>query len=392
MMDILVPKRHMKNTRIIKYQFESWLKKAVKLFVLIFLIIDSPLVSFGQQEVAKDKYEKARAIISDLDSIVTPDGLQQSYMMNIGGVKQWVYVRGQDKSNPIILFIHGGPASPISSLAWSFQRPIEEYFTVVNYDQRASGRTYSANDTLTIGKTIHIQQYVEDAIQLAEFIRKKYAKKKIILMAHSWGTIIALKIAIKRPDLFYAYVGIGQVISTMENEMLSFDYGLEQAKRFKNEKAIKELQSIKPYPGNRPITRERIVIARTWPQYYGGLSAYRNNSNYFFNIPLLSPSYTVKDVAAIDSGSLYTLGKILPEFLNVDLRSVKIFPIPVFMLLGRHDYTTPTLPTEQWLKEVKAPIKKGIWFEHSAHLIPLEEPGKLLITLINNVRPLVVKK
>lgn len=196
--------------------------------------------------------------------------------------------------------------------------------------------------------------------------------------------------ALRRPDLFYAYVGIGQVINTRDNERVSFDYAVNEAKQKNNDTALKELMSIAPYPGNKPITRERIIIARKWPQYYGGLTAYRNNSFYYFNGPLLSPEYTANDVNSINEGSQYTLGKILPEFLNVNFKSVTKFPIPIFMFMGRHDYTTPTGPTQQWLQKVKAPFKKGIWFENSAHLIPWEEPGKMLVTLINDVRPFAV--
>ena len=110
-------------------------------------------------------------------------------------------------------------------------------------------------------------------------------------MGHSWGTVIGMKAALARPDLFYAYVGIGQVINTRTNEKLSFEYGLDQAQKANNTEAIREMESIAPYPGDQPITRERIIIARKWPQYFGGLTAYRDDSKYFFDAPLLSPEY-----------------------------------------------------------------------------------------------------
>lgn len=358
---------------------------------LAILLLFTTISSTAQISDSTSKYKKAKQIINDLDSIVSPNGLQESYEKTIGGIKQWIYVRGQDKSNPIIIFIHGGPASPMSPVMWMFQRPIEEYFTVINYDQRAAGKTYNANDTVNLSASININQYVSDVIELAAFIEKKYKKRKIILIGHSWGTIIGMNAALKRPDLFYAYVGIGQVINTMDNERLSFDYAVKEAKQKNNGNALQELMSIAPYPGNQPITRERIIIARKWPQYYGGLSAYRHNFFYYFNAPLLSPEYTENDVEAINKGSLYTLGKILPEFLNVDFKYVTKFPIPIFMFMGRHDYTTPTVPTEQWLQKVNAPFKKSIWFENSAHLIPLEEPGKMLMTLVNDVRPYAIE-
>ncbi|HEX6833672.1 MAG TPA: alpha/beta hydrolase [Rudaea sp.] len=334
------------------------------------------------------KYDAARAVVADLDRIVAPHGVQESYKLRIGGIDQWVYVRGQDRDNPIILFVHGGPASPVSPTLWEFERPIEEYFTVVNYDQRGAGRTLLASDPKTIADTIHIPRYVDDAIEIAEAIRARYHAKKLILMGHSWGTVVGMKAALARPDLFYAYVGIGQVINTRTNEKLSFDYGLEQARKTHNSEAIRELESIAPYPGDKPITRERIIIARKWPQFFGGLSAFRSDSKYYFDAPLLSPEYDEKDAAAIDQGSLFTLEKLLPEFLEVDFTPVKEFPIPVVMFMGRHDYTTPSQPTAAWLDAVKAPSKRAVWFERSAHMILFEEPGKALISLVDDVLPL----
>lgn len=333
-------------------------------------------------------YAQARAAVEDLSRIVAPDGVQESYKTRIGGVDQWISVRGQDRANPIILFVHGGPASPITPTMWQFQRPIEEYFTVANYDQRGAGKSYGETDPALVGETIRIDRYTEDLIEVAEHLRQRHGKRKLILMAHSWGTIPSMAAALKRPDLFHAYVGIGQVISTRENERISFDYALEQATLHKNEEALRELRSIAPYPGAQPITRERIVLARKWPQHYGGLSAFRSRSDYFFKGPVLSPEYDARQVKAIDEGSILTLGRLLPEFVQVDYSSVKRFPIPVVMFLGRHDYTTPTAPTEAWLKQVKAPRKQAVWFERSAHMVPWEEPGKLLVSLLATVRPL----
>lgn len=360
--------------------------------ILSALLLLWTVVVFAQNKVVNDEYAKAKEIVRDLDSIVSPNGIQESYAVTIGNIKQQVYVRGQNKENPIILFVHGGPASPMSPVMWMFQRPIEEYFTVVNYDQRAAGKTYAINDTVNLGKTIHIDQYVKDVIELAEYIEKKYKKKKVILMGHSWGTVVCMNAALKRPDLFYSYVGIGQIINTKDNERLSVEYAMKEATRLKNDTAIKELKSIAPYPGNQPLTRERIIIARKWPQYYGGLTAFRNDSRYYFQAPLLFSEYSEKDLNALGAGSLFTLKRLLPEFLNVDFKGIKSFPIPVFMFMGRHDYTTPSEPADTWLRNVEAPAKKGIWFENSAHLIPWEEPGKMLVTLLNDVLPTVTDK
>ncbi|SDQ76791.1 alpha/beta hydrolase [Pseudoxanthomonas sp. CF125] len=345
------------------------------------------------QDTCPDRsaYEPAREIIRDLGKIVAPNGVQETYAARIGGIDQWLSVRGQDRDNPMVLFVHGGPAAPIMPSQWQFQRPLEEYFTIVNYDQRGAGKTYNSVAPDSIADTIHIQRYVDDAIEMAEYLRKRYSKRKLILMGHSWGTVVAMHAALKRPDLFHAYVGIGQVVNTRENERISFEYGLQQAQAHGNAEAIREMGTIAPYPGTTPITRERIVIARKWPQFYGGLTAFREDSTYYYRAPRLSPEYSDRDRCAIDAGNVFSLGRLLDEFLQVDFTGVKEFPIPVVMFMGRHDYTTPSAPTERWLRQVKAPYKRGVWFEHSAHMMPWEEPGKTLVSLLEQVRPLAVE-
>lgn len=365
----------------------------MKILWLSLIVLSLACVSARAEQCADSRpCQKARAVVKDLGRILAPDGIQESYKTPIGGIDQWLYVRGQNSANPIILFVHGGPASPIMPTAWQFQRPIEEYFTVVNWDQRLAGKTFRETDPNSISDTVKIARYVDDAIEVAEHLRQRYRKDKLILMGHSWGTIIGMGAALKRPDLFHAYVGVGQNISTRENERISFEYALQQAKAHNNAEALKDLESVAPYPGDQPITRERIIVARKWPQYYGGLTAFRNSSSYFFDGPVLSPEYEHADARAINEGNLATLGRILPEFVQVDFSTVDRFPIPVVMFLGRHDYTTPTAPTVDWMKKVKAPYKQSVWFENSAHMIPWEEPGKMLVSLLTYVRPLAESK
>lgn len=358
------------------------------LFAFALLLLITPRAQAQDACPDRSSYAPAREIIQDLGRIVSPDGVQEAYAARIGGIDQWINVRGQDRANPMVLFIHGGPASPITPSQWQFQRPLEEYFTIVNYDQRGAGKTYSSVPPDRIADTMHVQQYVDDAIEIAEHLRTRYGKRKLVLMGHSWGTVVGMHAALKRPDLFHAYVGIGQVISTRENERLSFEYGLRTARERGNQQAIREMEAIAPYPGDTPITRERIIVARKWPQFYGGLTAYRETSDYFYRAARLSPEYDDRDRCAINAGSVFTLGKLLDEFLQVDFTGVKEFPIPVVMFMGRHDYTTPSQPTAQWIDAVKAPYKRGVWFEHSAHMMPWEEPGKTLVSLLEHVRPL----
>lgn len=123
--------------------------KLVKVFFLSCALIPAA-------HAADPEQEKARAVIADMQRVVAPKGVQESYTVVIGGIPQWVYVRGQDRENPILLFVHGGPAAPIQPTAWQFQRPLAEYFTVVNWDQRGAGRTYLASRPRGVIRTAHM--------------------------------------------------------------------------------------------------------------------------------------------------------------------------------------------------------------------------------------------
>jgi pimeloyl-ACP methyl ester carboxylesterase len=149
-------------------------------------------------------------------AIRSPAGVQEGEFVDIGGIKQWVQIRGEDRDNPVLLFVHGGPGGttlPISS-GW---RPWEKHFTVVQWDQRGAGRTYgAAGDTL--GPTMTLERMTQDGVELAEYLRIHLHKDKIVLVGHSWGSFLGIHIVKQRPDLFYAYVGTGQVVGRVTFE------------------------------------------------------------------------------------------------------------------------------------------------------------------------------
>jgi pimeloyl-ACP methyl ester carboxylesterase len=146
------------------------------------------------QDPPIDDLARARAVVEDMMRIPGPDGIQETYKTPIGGVEQWISIRGQDRANPAVVFVHGGPATPTIPSLWQFQRPLEDYFTMVNYDQRGAGKTYRENHSDAVGETIRIQTYVDDLIGIAEHVRAKLGKDKVILMAHSWGMVPAIPI------------------------------------------------------------------------------------------------------------------------------------------------------------------------------------------------------
>ncbi len=224
--------------------------------------------------------ERARTSIADLSRLPNPEAVDREEIVQLGGVPQFISIRGRDRTNPVLLICHGGPAGPLAPTAWMWQRGLEDYFTVVNYDQRASGRSVRLSDLQTLDPDLSLSHYVGDTVELIEWLKTELDVKTVTLLGHSWGTVIGLTLAQLHPKLLSCYVGVGQVTSGPENERLSFDYGKRCATEDHNVAALAEMATIEPYPGDQPITLDRVVIARKWPQYYGGLSAYRAESGY----------------------------------------------------------------------------------------------------------------
>jgi len=336
-----------------------------------------------------DPTTDARAIIRNVQRVVAPTGVEDTQIVFIGGLYQTITVRGMSRDNPILLYLHGGPAAPMMPASWTFQKPWEDYFTVVQWDQRAAGRTMRANDPDLVTPTITIDRYVADAIELIDWLRGAYGKRKVVLVGHSWGSVIGMRVLAEKPEWLHAYVGIGQIIHPWTDERIGYDYALDAARAQGNAEAIDELEALAPYPGD-DLRGGRIDAQRKWVIRYGGHSAYRDNSTYYFRAQRLSPDYTSEDVSAIADGSALTLDRILGQWRSVDFRPLRRVEAPVVMLMGRHDYTTPSQPVADWLAAVEAPSKHGSWFEHSAHFAPIEEPGRTLMTLVRHVRPLAV--
>jgi pimeloyl-ACP methyl ester carboxylesterase len=338
-----------------------------------------------------DVYSPGRALVADFDRIVTPRGVQESFIAKLGGARQYVSVRGADRRNPILLYVHGGPASVELPLAWSFQKPWEDYFTVVQWDQRAAGKSFRLNDPQVMRPTLAPDRYRDDAIELIELLRQRYGKRKIFLLGHSWGSAVGVSVAAKRPDLLYAYLGMGQLIDFRENEKVSYALVMAQAKADHNAEAVQELEAIAPYPGTGEIEVAKTGVARKWSIYYGGLGAGRQDSDYYLHIGRLSPEYSQEDRAAWDAGSNFTMWTMWPKLATFSLAQVRQLDTPVFLFLGRHDTTTPPQIAVDWFGRLKAPAKQIVWFANSAHLPMIEEPGHMLATLIDKVRPLAGK-
>jgi pimeloyl-ACP methyl ester carboxylesterase len=326
--------------------------------------------------------------IADARKIVTPNGVEDLLQVDIGNTKQWLAIRGRDRRNPVLLMIHGGPASPEMPTSWWFQTGWEDYFTVVQWDQRGSGKTFNANDPEVVKPTLSLARHVADAGEVVQYLRKRFNQDKVFVLGHSFGSLIGLTLAHEHPEWLYAYIGMGQIINGREGERLGYELTLRAAQKAGNQKAVDELKAIAPYPnadGTVPLAK--INKQREWGMVYGGLSAGRENLDYYFALVKFSPEYSEQDRKAIDKGSELSLAVLLPDLVNFNFSNTTQFGCPILMFEGRPDYTTPSDIVEKWLQRVQAPGKKFVWFENSAHMVMVEEPGRMLVHLVQDALP-----
>ncbi len=335
-----------------------------------------------------DAHAAGRAVVATVQRLVTPGAVQEDFIVTLGGARQVVDVRGADRRNPLLLFVHGGPGAVEMPMAWTFQRPWEDYFTVVQWDQRGAGRSYPLNDPQALAPTMTLERYRDDAIELIELLAKKYGQRKVVLVGHSWGSAVGLAVAAKRPDLLHAYVGIGQAIDFRENERVGMAWTLAEARRRGDAEAVRAIEALRPYPDGDTFTIEQADAWRKWSVRWGALAAYRDNADFYFDATRLSPAYTAADRKAWSAGSAFSVATLWPRLRDVSFNQLHKVDAPLVFLLGRHDYTVPAPIAAAWLERVDAPSKQVVWFEHSAHLPMAEEPGRVFAALLEHVRPL----
>lgn len=363
------------------------LHAAVLTFVVALAAAIAPAAAQESSEAPAWR-EAVQAQMRGLRRITTPNGVEELAPVQIGGVRQWISVRGRDRSNPILLFIHGGPGFPEMPASWYYQAALEDHFTVVQWDQRGAGKSLLDENGEPLAQTITFERMMQDGEEMAAYLRQTYNRRRIFVVGHSWGTVIGLELARRHPDWLHAYVGVGQVINSQEGERAGFAFALEEARRRQNQEAIAQLEAIAPYPAtDGSLSAEQVMVQRRWISEFGAMSYGRDGLAYEEGARMLSPEYTRADLGGSDGGQ--TFMRLLPALTHLDFSHVTRFDCPIVIFAGRHDYAVPSRVVERWFNDVRAPQKRFVWFEDTAHMVQMERPGLFAAHLINDVRPLI---
>ena len=300
---------------------------------------------------------------AQLLAIRNPNGIDEGIYVEVGGIEQWVQIRGQDRNNPVILCLHGGPGAswlPLTPLFMQWERR----FTVVQWDQRGAGKTVETTGD-AVAETMSVDRMAQDGLEVSEFLRNHLHKKKLILLGHSWGSILGIRMVKKRPDLFSAYIGTGQVSNVRRSLQLANDEAFRKARAADDSRAVRELQRIGPPPYDGP---ENLLALFHWLGSYGGESD-RIAVSSLGGLMFGAPNYSLWDIYNRARGfTRVPTWRLYREILSTDLsRLGPNFNVPIYFFQGADDEITLTAVTREYFDSIVGPHKEFVLLEGAGH-------------------------
>ena len=293
----------------------------------------------------------------------------------LGGVKQTIHIWGTNMSNPVVLFLHGGPGIPNRHGMAKNHMDLTGDFTIVAWDQRGTGGSYYGVDPATLT----LDQLVSDCAELLKWLCHRLNKKKIFLLGASWGTELGTFVCQRHPELVAGYIGYGQVVNGIENENVSYAFALEEARKANCAEDIAELERIgPPVDGQYKPVLEGLLTQRRIMKKYGGHSTKKGGYISGTVMPILkSPELSLRDKYGTAMGYKVCLSAMWPTIVHYDfVKDCGPFRMPYYIFQGRLDRNTPASLVQSYYDSIEAPDKDLVWFEHSAHGPMGEEPEK----------------
>jgi len=309
------------------------------------------------------------------------DGIAERGFVRIGGIDQWITIRGNDRRNPAILILHGGPGDAQSPLAYLY-RHWEKSFTVVQWDQRGAGRTYARYGNSTPDMTL--DRIIEDGAEVANYARRHLHQDKVILLGHSWGSALGVYVLKRHPDLFSAFVGTGMLVNVQSMLRWHYAYSWARLTADHNERGLSELRQLGPPPYSTDAQKE---VMRAWLDRYlapaDGL--YLLSS---VGLMLRDAKYSLHDFRELQAGHLsFSLPKMHLVLENIDLAALGYdMPVPFFIIDGQEDRITPPQIAARYFQRVKAPDKAMVLIPGAGHFAMMSNSDEFLEILLHRVR------
>ena len=309
------------------------------------------------------------------DGGVLSDSIATMEMLPINGVAQSAWFRAADVGNPPLVLVHGGPGASESALFRHYDAELEKHFLVVYWEQRGTGRSYHADIDPS---SMTIAQIVRDLDAVVDHVRRRFGKDKVVLLAHSWGTVPGIVYAAQKPEKVAAYIGVAQIADVARGLTLEHAFDLVEATRLNDVAALATLDRI----GKPPYGVEAMLaLGRLTERFTGDIATGR-----LILAALSTEEANLIDLLRFGQGNRFSLDRLWPKLSGMNLASnYRHFDVPVFFFLGRRDRHVPSILAAQWLACLTAPIKGLVWFEESAHNPPYQQPEAFTRAVVNAV-------
>jgi pimeloyl-ACP methyl ester carboxylesterase len=322
----------------------------------------------------------AGAAVFGVTPALAAGGIDESGFVRIGGIDQWIAIQGRKRTNPVILYLHGGPGEAQSPFLKEFL-PWQQDFTVVNWDQRGAGKTFGRNGASTPDMTL--DRFVDDVIGIAEHLRTRLSQHKIILVAQSWGSILGVHAIKRRPDLFHAYVGTGQIVSIAAAFTDLADYARQKATETGDAATLAELDKAAAQPESLRRLGALRRASSKWMMSESDLP-YVKMIEDFRGLP----PYPTGDVADWVEGGRFSGSTVGMTMAAEDLRALGLdMPVPFFVAQGRDDHITGFEPARAYVEDVRARSKAFIPID-GGHYAGFTNAVAFVEALRSRVRPL----
>jgi len=361
-----------KNSR--RLPIKSFVRKVLRIMLtIISILLACILILVGVLQLWS--YPGKPQPIVDENGRPLAGSISEKVFVNINGVEQGMFIKSKDATHPVLLYLHGG--MPDYFLTQKYPTGLEDYFTVVWWEQRGSGISYSADIP---PETMTLEQMISDTLEVTNYLRHRFGKEKIYLMGHSGGTFIGIQAAARAPELYYAYIGVAQMSNQLKSERLAYEYMLQQFKESGNTKMVRKLEEA-------PVTMtdgtpDAYLALRDPAMHSLGIGTMHDMDSVLTGIfipSLQSRDYTLSEKVNTWRGKANSgVAPLWGDFLATDLsKEVTELSIPVYFFDGIYDYTCSYTLAKEYFDQLKAPIKGFYTFEQSAHSPLFEEPEKM---------------
>ena len=309
--------------------------------------------------------------------------MNEKIFIRINGTKQGMFLQSENTQNPVLLFVHGGPGSPEIAFTAEYPTGLEKLFTVCWWEQRGSGISYSR--TLT-PQEMTMQQMISDTIAVTQYLCERFGKEKIYIMGHSWGTLLSVLTVQQQPELFYAYIGIGQVAQQERSERLAYTYMLEEFRKSNDQKMLRQLEKHRIDEGGE--IGSKYLQIRSAGMNKLGVGVMRSMTSMLDCVTLVFgyKGYTVREKFQYPIGLSFSNKYLWNDVFCANLiKQVPELHLPVYIFQGKHDYQVSYVVAKEFAAALKAPTKGFYTFESSAHSPCYEEPEKMCDILRTDV-------